>query len=47
MLKGVPGVFAAGEMIDWEAPTGGYLITACMATGLWAGRHAAVRAMRR
>ncbi|SLN58978.1 Putative thiazole biosynthetic enzyme [Roseivivax jejudonensis] len=36
-----PGVFAAGEMLDWEAPTGGYLITACLATGLWAGRHAA------
>jgi len=33
MLKSVPGVFCAGEMIDWDAPTGGYLITACMATG--------------
>lgn len=33
MLKTVPGVFVAGEMIDWEAPTGGYLLTACFATG--------------
>ncbi|MFT7311782.1 MAG: putative flavoprotein (TIGR03862 family) [Paracoccaceae bacterium] len=42
MLKARPGVFCAGEMLDWEAPTGGYLITACLATGLWAGEHAAV-----
>lgn len=35
-----PGVFCAGEMIDWDAPTGGYLITACLATGAWAGRAA-------
>lgn len=41
MLKSHPGVFVAGEMIDWEAPTGGYLITACLATGRWAGQHAA------
>ena len=41
MLKDRPGVFAAGEMLDWEAPTGGYLITASLATGLWAGRAAA------
>ncbi|SIS55621.1 hypothetical protein SAMN05421759_101397 [Roseivivax lentus] len=41
MLRAHPGVFAAGEMLDWEAPTGGYLLTACLATGLWAGRHAA------
>jgi uncharacterized flavoprotein (TIGR03862 family) len=41
MLRAPPGVFAAGEMLDWDAPTGGYLITACMATGLWAGRSAA------
>lgn len=41
MLKARPGTFAAGEMLDWEAPTGGYLITACLATGLWAGRAAA------
>lgn len=33
MLKALPGVFAAGEMLDWEAPTGGYLLTACLATG--------------
>ncbi len=40
-LKALPGVFAAGEMLDWEAPTGGYLLTACLATGRWAGRAAA------
>ena len=34
MLKRVPGVFCAGEMLDWEAPTGGYLLTACFASGL-------------
>lgn len=33
MLKAVPGVFCAGEMLDWEAPTGGYLLTACFASG--------------
>ncbi|WP_299562389.1 TIGR03862 family flavoprotein [uncultured Sulfitobacter sp.] len=43
MLRALPGVYAAGEMLDWEAPTGGYLITACLATGAWAGRHAAAR----
>ena len=37
MLRDVPGVFCAGEMLDWEAPTGGYLITACFATGRRAG----------
>lgn len=41
MLQDRPGVFCAGEMIDWEAPTGGYLITACLATGRWAGQGAA------
>lgn len=41
MLTSRPGTFAAGEMLDWEAPTGGYLLTACLATGLWAGRAAA------
>ena len=41
MLKSCPGVFCAGEMLDWEAPTGGYLLTACFATGRWAGRAAA------
>lgn len=40
-LKAVPHVFACGEMLDWEAPTGGYLLTGCLATGLWAGRAAA------
>lgn len=44
MLRDRPGVFAAGEMLDWEAPTGGYLLTACLATGVWAGRHAAAHA---
>jgi uncharacterized flavoprotein (TIGR03862 family) len=37
MLTALPGVFVAGEMVDWEAPTGGYLLTACFATGLSAG----------
>lgn len=37
MLKDMPGVFCAGEMLDWEAPTGGYLLTACFASGRWAG----------
>jgi predicted flavoprotein YhiN len=41
MLNARPGVFCAGEMLDWEAPTGGYLLTACLATGLWAGQNAA------
>jgi uncharacterized flavoprotein (TIGR03862 family) len=41
MLRNLPGVFCAGEMLDWEAPTGGYLLTACMATGRAAGRGAA------
>ncbi|SLN68733.1 HI0933-like protein [Aquimixticola soesokkakensis] len=36
-LKAMPRVFAAGEMLDWEAPTGGYLLTACLATGRQAG----------
>lgn len=40
MLKGIPGVFVAGEMLDWEAPTGGYLLTACLATGRAAGEGA-------
>jgi predicted flavoprotein YhiN len=40
MLKRRPGVFAAGEMLDWEAPTGGYLLQACFATGAAAGRGA-------
>jgi len=37
MLRDLPGVFCAGEMLDWEAPTGGYLLTACFATGCAAG----------
>lgn len=37
MIRSLPGVFCAGEMLDWEAPTGGYLITACMASGYTAG----------
>lgn len=37
MLKAMPGVFCAGEMLDWEAPTGGYLLTACLACGRAAG----------
>jgi predicted flavoprotein YhiN len=42
MIKNLPGVFCAGEMIDWEAPTGGYLLNACMASG----RVAAAGAVR-
>ena len=41
MLRALPGVFAAGEMLDWEAPTGGYLLTACFVTGRVAGQGAA------
>ena len=41
MLRSRPGVFVAGEMLDWEAPTGGYLLTACFATGRAAGQGAA------
>lgn len=37
MIRSMPGVFCAGEMLDWEAPTGGYLITACIASGYTAG----------
>jgi len=40
MLRDLPGVFCAGEMLDWEAPTGGYLLTACFATGCAAGQGA-------
>lgn len=42
-LKTMPGVFCSGEMLDWEAPTGGYLLTACFASGLIAGRGAVER----
>ena len=41
MLRALPGVFCAGEMLDWEAPTGGYLLNASLASGLVAGRGAA------
>jgi uncharacterized flavoprotein (TIGR03862 family) len=40
MLRELPGVFCAGEMLDWEAPTGGYLLTACFASGYAAGKGA-------
>lgn len=40
-LKAVPRTFACGEMLDWEASTGGYLLTGCLASGRWAGRAAA------
>ncbi|MBF5005954.1 TIGR03862 family flavoprotein [Diaphorobacter caeni] len=41
MLSALPGVFCAGEMLDWEAPTGGYLLTACFSSGRAAGQGAA------
>lgn len=41
MIRARPGVFAAGEMIAWDAPTGGYLLTACLASGRAAGEAAA------
>ncbi len=44
MLHAIPGVFCAGEMLDWEAPTGGYLLTACFASGVVAGRGVVRRA---
>ncbi|RIJ22266.1 TIGR03862 family flavoprotein [Henriciella barbarensis] len=43
MLKALPGVYCAGEMVAWDAPTGGYLLTACLAMGRAAGRAAARR----
>ena len=43
MLRAMPGVHCAGEMLDWEAPTGGYLLTACFASGHVAGLAASVR----
>ena len=45
MLRKLPGVFCAGEMLDWEAPTGGYLLTAVMASGYVAG-HGIVKYLR-
>lgn len=47
MLQAHPGVFAAGEMLDWEAPTGGYLLQACFATGVAAARGALAWLARR
>lgn len=44
MLHAVPGAYCVGEMIDWDAPTGGYLLTACLATGHWVG-HAILNKM--
>lgn len=41
MLEQIPGVFCAGEMLDWEAPTGGYLLSACFASGAKAGQGSA------
>lgn len=46
MLTSREGVFAAGEMLNWDAPTGGYLLTACLATGRWAG-HGALKWLAR
>ena len=46
MLRALPGVFAAGEMLDWEAPTGGYLLTACFSTAVVAGKGAAAWVQR-
>ncbi len=45
MLRAHPGVFCVGEMLDWDAPTGGYLLTACLATGAWAA-HGALQRLR-
>ena len=42
MLKKLPHIYCAGEMLDWEAPTGGYLLQACFATGNWAGTKATI-----
>ena len=42
MLERLPGVFCAGEMLDWEAPTGGYLLTGCLSSG-WAAGHGVLR----
>ncbi|MGB3625666.1 MAG: NAD(P)/FAD-dependent oxidoreductase, partial [Henriciella sp.] len=41
MLEAIPGTYCAGEMVAWDAPTGGYLLTACLAMGRWAGLAAA------
>lgn len=47
MIRKAPGLFVAGEMLDWDAPTGGYLLQACFATGKRAGESAAAFALRR
>ncbi len=47
MLRKMPGVYVAGEMIDWEAPTGGYLLQGCFSTATRAGRAAAMEASSR
>jgi len=47
MLKRIPGVFIAGEMLDWDAPTGGYLIQGCVSQGFAAGAAAAARVLAR
>jgi len=47
MLKAIPNVFVAGEMLDWEAPTGGYLLQACFASGVAAAEGCADRARSR
>ncbi len=47
MLRQRPGVFVAGEMLDWEAPTGGYLLQACFATGAAAGEWCGWNGWRR
>ena len=47
MLRSFPEVFCAGEMLDWDTPTGGYLVTACLATGRAAGAGAVMWANRR
>lgn len=46
MARSLPGLFVAGEMLDWDAPTGGYLLTACWATGRYAGAAASAWACR-
>ena len=46
MLRQRPGTFVAGEMLDWEAPTGGYLLQGCFSTGAWVARGVALRLMR-
>lgn len=46
-LRALPGWYACGEMLDWDAPTGGYLLSACFASGRLAGRHAGLAALAR